>query len=124
MAILVTGVVIDNIRTAPVPFFIKPITRGVAGKVDDAFLTRNYEAHFSYLNSLLETSKGEYICGEKLTAVDILLSFPVIAAGARYGFDKYPKLKAYRENLRNEPGYKKAVEVIEKRTGEEFRESL
>ncbi|QIW96534.1 hypothetical protein AMS68_002052 [Peltaster fructicola] len=124
MAILVMGVLIDGIREAPVPFFVKPLTRGVAGRVDDAFLTRNYENHFTYLNSLLETSEGEYLCGKKLTAVDILMSFPVIAAGARHGYDKYPKLKAYREMIKNESGFKRSVEVIEKRTGEKFQENL
>lgn len=94
----------------------------VAGEVDKAYLLRNYDSHFAFLNNLLETSPdgGEYICGKDLTAADILLSFPVIAAAGRHGFDKYPKLNAYAQKLQKEPVYLRAIEKIEKVTGEKY----
>lgn len=106
------------------PFFVKPITSRVAQGVDDAFLLRNYDNHFTYLNSLLETSSGAYLCGKQLTAADILCSFPIIAASERHGYDKYPALKAYAQRLQQEPGFKKAIVVIEAKTGEKFRHNF
>lgn len=108
------------------PFFIKPLTRTVAGGVDKAFLLRNYATHFSYLEHLLETSPdgGEYLCGKNLSAVDILLSFPLTAAMSRHGFDKYPKLKAYTEKIQQEPGHLRSIKKIEEITGEKYQAAL
>lgn len=112
-----------EIRNAPVPFFIKPITRTIASRVDDAFLTKNYETNFSFLNSQLDSSPddGEYLCGKDLTAADILMSFPLIGAKSKHGLDKYPKLKAYVEKLERSEGYVNSVKKIEDVTGEKYK---
>lgn len=55
------------------------------------------------------------MCGPNLTAADILMSFPLIAAKGRGGLlpkEKYPLLRAYVDRLEEEEGYKKAVEKI------------
>lgn len=69
--LLVTTDAPSGIKDAPVPFFIKPITRGIAGRVDALFLTENFKTHFSFLESQLASSPdgGEYLCGAELTAV-------------------------------------------------------
>lgn len=64
----------------------------------------------------METSpnNGKYLCGDKLTGADILLSFPLIAAKMRIGLtaEKYPLLAAYVDLLEQDPGYIKATEKI------------
>lgn len=109
------------------PFFVKPIPRFIASKVDEGFLFENYKRHFTYLETLLKTAPdgGKYICGAALTNADILLSFPLIAARARMGFkEKYPTLDAYTERISREPGYLKAVKKIEEITGEPFQAQM
>jgi glutathione S-transferase len=111
-----------DIRNSPVPFFIKPVTRGIADKVDSMYLNANYETHFGFLNSQLATSpdNGEYLCGASLTAADILMSFPIIAASGKVDAQKYPKLKAYAAKLEAHPGYVNCVKKIEELTGMPF----
>lgn len=65
---------------------------------------------------------GPYICGKELTAADILLSFPVIAAAGRVlkdkkQRDKFPLIAAYAKRLQEVEGYKKAVAKVEEIEG-------
>jgi glutathione S-transferase len=116
-----------EIKNAPQPFFIKPITRTITGRVDAAFLSANYATHFGFLNEQLATSpdNGEYLCGAQLTAADILLSFPLIVAKSDdMDFSKYPKLNAYIDRLESHPGYLASVKKIEEVTGEKFENNL
>jgi glutathione S-transferase len=110
-----------DIRHSSVPFFIKPITNGVANKIYSGFLDPNFKTHFTFLEGQLKTSpdNGRFICGPRLTGADILLSFPLIAGKRRSGLTKeaYPNLWDYVERLEAEPGYVKAVEKIKEIDG-------
>ncbi|CAK4030091.1 Glutathione S-transferase 1 [Lecanosticta acicola] len=128
MTILLLGLFIDQIKNAPVPFFIKPITRQIAARVESAFLTENFATHFGFLESQIASSPdgGKYLCGKELTAADILMSFPLLAARASDKIDKatYPKLMGYIDTLEAEEGYKKSVAKIEEVTGEKYTTRL
>lgn len=116
MTFMILAMVIMNIKNAPVPFFIKPITKMIASNVFDTFLNPMFATHFKFLEQQLETSPGggKYICGITLSGADIMMSFPLIAGQEQTGLtkEKYPKLAAYIEMLQQEPGYKRAVEKI------------
>lgn len=116
-----------EIRNAPVPFFIRPIPAFVAGQIESQFLTRNLQTHFSFLEDQIRTSPdgGKFLCGQELTAADIMMSFPLIAAAGRDIFDKgeYPELTAYINRLQDTEGYKKAAAKIEEVEGT-FKASL
>jgi len=75
------------IKSSSVPFFIKPITNGVADRIISMFLKPNFATHYKFLESQLETSPdgGDYLCGKDLTAADILMSFPLEAGKSRSG---------------------------------------
>ncbi|KAI9932304.1 hypothetical protein ASPWEDRAFT_39814 [Aspergillus wentii DTO 134E9] len=120
MPLLVMQLVMQSIRDAPIPFFLKPITHIVASKVEQAFLNRNHAAHFAFLEDQLKTAPngGKYLCGKDLTAADILMSFPVIAATLRLvDANKFPKLAAYSETLQGHEAYKRAVAKVEQVDG-------
>jgi len=122
MSLLTVAMFMSNIRDSPVPFFIKPVTRGIADKVDNVYLNENFATHFGFLESQLASSpdNGEYLCGASLTAADILMSFPIIAASGKVDAEKFPKLKAYAAKLEAHPGYGGCVKKIEELTGMPF----
>ncbi|TVY35844.1 Glutathione S-transferase, partial [Lachnellula occidentalis] len=124
MIIMMLYLVATNIKNSPVPFFIKPITTRVGDKILTSFVEPNCVTHFSFLESQLQTSGGQYLCGKHLTGADILISFPLIAGkGSAYTKEKYPLVWAYTERLEKEKGYVKAVEKIVELEGE-FSASL
>lgn len=97
------------------PFFLKPIPRLVASKVEDLFVLPNVTKNFKFLEERLNTAPdgGPFLCGKQLTAADIMMSFPVIAASGRVPLkEEYPKLQEYVDRLQQEEGYKKAVEKV------------
>lgn len=119
MPYLVMTLVNDTVRNSP-PFFLRPITGAVASQVEAAYLTRNVEGNFAFLEDQLKMAPegGPFLCGKELTAADILISFPVIAAKCRALKDKkqqdrFPLLWAYANRLEGIDGYKKAVSKIE-----------
>lgn len=111
-----------EIKAAPgAPFFVKPITNRISKQLFDSFIGPNVKTHFEFLEGNLRTavaseSGKRYLCGPNLTAADILMSFPLIAAkGGRAGaIDKatYPLLVEYIATLEGEAGYKKSIDKI------------
>ena len=112
-----------EIKTAPVPFFIKPITRGIAGRVENMFLIENFKTHFGFLESQLKSSPdgGKYLCGKDITAADILMSFPLIAGKGKVDAKAYPTLTAYRKMLEQNEVYLKSIKKVEEVSGEPFK---
>ncbi|GAB7366892.1 hypothetical protein MBLNU230_g1253t2 [Neophaeotheca triangularis] len=124
MSLMLISVFIDQIAASPVPFFIKPVTRGIADKVYNLYLTDNFAAHFAFLNGQLETSPqgGEYLCGKELTAADIMLSFPLMASVKRGKIEEgaNAKLRAYVKKLEEDETHVKSVKEVEEKTGEKY----
>lgn len=94
-----------------VPFFLKPVVNLLAAKVEEAFLRPNFETHFDFLEKELEGRT--YLCSEKLTGADIILSYPLFISQGRipvYTKERYPNLYAYCDRLRENTTLKKAEE--------------
>ncbi|KAJ7935240.1 glutathione S-transferase-like protein [Mycena leptocephala] len=119
MSLMLVSLVSNNIKGAPVPFFIRPVTSQISGKIQKSFLEPNFVTHFAFLEEQLASSPngGPYLCGDKLTGADIMMSFPVILVTSGTG-DQFPKLFAYAEALKGLGSYKSAVEKIVALEGE------
>jgi glutathione S-transferase len=107
---------VPDIRNAPVPFFIRPITNSIATRIQTSYLTNQFELHYQFIEDQLATSPdgGDYLCGKEITGADILMSFPLEAGNSRSGVkqEKFPKVFAYVEKLHEREAYKRATEKI------------
>ncbi|KAI9701127.1 MAG: hypothetical protein M1836_001796 [Candelina mexicana] len=116
MSLLLMAVLVRGIRGSPVPFFIKPITGMIAGRIETMYLNQSFQTHFEFLESQMASSPngGDYLCGTELTGADILMSFPLESAQGLAGLtaDKYPKLCAYLVKIHERDAYKRAVQKI------------
>jgi glutathione S-transferase len=111
-----------------VPFFIRPLTGMVANRIFSSFIFPNTRRNLSLLETHLSESSGGYLCGSTLSAADILMSFPLIAANDKFdGFGEwkdggwrkeFPKVADYVTRLEAEEGYKKSVEKIKEIDGD------
>ncbi|KAJ6491731.1 glutathione S-transferase-like protein [Mycena vitilis] len=128
MSLLLVSLVANNIKTAPVPFFIRPVTSQISGKISKGYLDPNFATHFEFLEQQLASAPngGPYLCGDKLTGADMLMSFPVIIVTSGMGDrgpagmnkETFPKLFAYAEELQKSDSYKRAVDKIVALEGE------
>lgn len=109
MPLMLMSLIVRRIETAPMPFFVKPIAKGIAAKIRGGYLDHNVNRNIDFLESSLEQST--WFCGDAMTAADIQMSFPVEAAAVRTKFDgTYPRLAAFLERIQARPGYQRALE--------------
>ncbi|KAJ7188826.1 glutathione S-transferase [Mycena filopes] len=127
MSLLLLSLVSNNIKSAPVPFFIRPVTSQISGKINKGYLDPNFATHFAFLEEQLASSPdgGPYLCGAKLSGADMMMSFPVVAVTsnldrgpANMTKETFPKLFAYAETLKKSESYKRAVDKIVALNGE------
>jgi glutathione S-transferase len=106
---LLLRLVFDRVENAPMPFFIRPVARGIARQATTAFIGPQIKLHLDYIEG--ELAKSAWFAGNEFTAADIQMSFPLEAAAARAGLDaSRPKSMAFLERIHARPAYKKALE--------------
>ena len=109
MSPLLMKLVFDRLESAPMPFFIRPIARGIARRVKQTFVNPRISEHLAYLESSLQDSP--WFAGAQFSAADIQLSFVLEAAQARGGLDqRYPKLTDFLQRIHARPAYARALE--------------
>jgi glutathione S-transferase len=105
---LLMKLVFDRIETERMPFFVKPIARGIAAKVKSMFIMPNIENNLQFLEA--ELGKSDWFAGPLFTAADVQISFVLEAAAQRGGLDaRYPKLQAWLARIHARPAYQQAL---------------
>ena len=106
---LLLKLVFDKIEKSPMPFFVKPIAKAIAGKVKSSFITPQINTHLDYMEA--ELGKSSWFAGDEFSGADVQLSFPLEAAAARGGLNaSRPRLMAFLQRIHARPAYKKAIE--------------
>ena len=110
MPLMLIALMLNRIENAPVPFFVKPITKSIAAKAMDAYAGPNIKLNLQYLEARLQESV--WFCGDEMTGADIMLSFPIEAAATRTNLPiDYPALMAFHQRIRTLPAYQRAIEI-------------
>ena len=105
---LVMKLVFNRIEHAPMPFFARPVARGIAQKVKREFIEPNLARIVDHVERALGATG--WFAGPGFTAADIQMSFPVEAAAARAGAQSRPNIAAFLERIHARPAYQRAVE--------------
>ena len=106
--VLLVGLIANGIRKAPVPFFVKPVVKTIAEKIDAAYTTRELDKQLSFIESHL--TAHEYFAGESFTAADVQMSYPidVLALQGALGV-RYPNTLGWLDRMKARPAYQAAV---------------
>lgn len=107
MTPLIVQLVAGRVRSAPVPFPLKPVTKSIASKIEAGYSGPEIANHLAFLDG--ELRDRELICGEAFGVADVQMSYPIEAALAR-GRGEAPNVRRYLERLRARPAYQRAVE--------------
>jgi glutathione S-transferase len=109
MSPLLLKLIFERVKVSPMPFFAKPIARGIANKVLAAMVDPNLTRQLDFMEA--ELGKSEWFAGDEFSAADIQMSFPVEASAQRAGLNaSRPKLMAFLKRIHARPAYKKALE--------------
>jgi len=106
---LLLKLIFDKIKTSPMPFFIRPIAKGIANKVLGDYVLPNVTNNMKFIE--MHLGQNEWFAGNKMTGADIQMSFPLEAALTRMDSKDVPNIKAYVDKIHALDGYKKAIEV-------------
>ena len=106
---LLLRLLFGRIKSAPMPFFARPIARRIADQALATFVAPNLERNLDFMEA--ELAKSDWFAGPRFTAADVQMSFPLEAARARGGLDeKRPRLMAWLERIHARPAYQRALE--------------
>jgi len=107
---LLLKLVFSRLPKSPAPFFVKPVLRGIAGKVQRVFIDPQLKTHLDYLEG--ELARTPWFGGEQFGAADIQMSFPLEAASSRAGLSAaaYPQLWDFLGRIHARPAYRRALE--------------
>ena len=108
MTPLLLKLVFDRIESAPMPFFVKPIAKGISAKVKSSFIEPQLKQHLDYLEG--ELGQSGWFAGDAFSGTDVQLSFVLEAAAARGGLDaSRPKLMDFLKRIHARPAYQRAL---------------
>lgn len=110
MPYLLMKLVFEKVKQAPVPFFVKPVVKGIAAKVDRTFLMPNITRQLAFIETELTTQP--WFAGDEFSAADIQMSYPVEAAALRVGLGStHPRIVDWLARIHARPAYQKALQA-------------
>ena len=107
---LLVALIFAKVRSAKVPFFVKPILKGIAAQVHKAYIDPNVTSLLAFMEA--ELAQREWFAGDEFSAADVQMSYPLEAAAAgRAGFtaQSHPKLHAWLLRCQARPAYQRAL---------------
>jgi glutathione S-transferase len=109
MPYLLLKLIFRRIRSAPLPFFLKPIARKIADTVSGDFVDPNLGRHAKFLGEHLD--KHKFFAGDELTAADVQMSFPIEALVHRAkDMLLSSSLEDWVHKIHARPAFKRALE--------------
>jgi glutathione S-transferase len=105
---LLLSLIFRKMPDAPMPFFVRPVVRGIAAKVQSGFVQPELERHLDYMEA--ELGDSDWFAGSEFSAADIQMSFPLEAAAAAGLLgEARPRLAAFVERIASRPAYQRAL---------------
>jgi glutathione S-transferase len=101
--------VFDRLEKSPMPFFVRPVARALAGRVKKGFIEPNLQRQLEFMEG--ELARSAWFAGDEFSAADVQMSFPLEAAAVRGGLGaKQPRLMAFLGRIRAREAYRRALE--------------
>jgi glutathione S-transferase len=108
MTPLLLKLIFSRLPKGPMPFFIRPVVKGVASRAQETYIDPQIKAHTDYWES--ELGKSQWFAGDEFTAADIQMSFPTEGAAARGGGQMGERTRAFLGRIHGRPAYQRALQ--------------
>ena len=107
MPLLVLKLVAERIRTSPVPFFVRPVTRTISKRLSTSFVDPQLNRHLDHVER--EMSGRSWFAGDSFSVADIQMSYPIEAADFRGVLGSRAQLGRFLTTIRARPAYQRAL---------------
>jgi glutathione S-transferase len=102
--------VFDRLRSPKMPFFAKPIAKGVAGDVLNNFVRPNIERQLTFVDA--ELFERRWFWRARVQRGRVQMSVPLEAAAPRGGLDtRYPRPPDWLARIHPRPGCLRALQA-------------
>lgn len=105
MTPLILALVFARLPRQPMPFFVKPVVKGLCAKVMASYVRPQLQTHFRFVEQWLAKSDG--FAGEAFSAADIQMSYPLMAAMERGGIE-LPRVRDFVARMKARPAWQRA----------------
>lgn len=105
MTPLILALVFARLPSQPMPFFVKPIVKGLSAKVIASYVRPQLQTHFRFIEQQL--AKSDWFAGDAFTAADIQMSYPLMAATERSGLE-LPRVRDFVARVKARPAWQRA----------------
>jgi glutathione S-transferase len=102
---LLVQLLVDRVRSAPMPLLVKPIARRIAQEIERNYSAPAIERHFGFVEQTL--SQRPFFAGGEFSGADIQMFYPVEAALWRGG-GQWPHLRQWQERVKQRGAYRRA----------------
>lgn len=108
MPFLVMSLIFDKVKTAPMPFFIRPIAKAIANQVLSSYITPNVMTHLAMLDQHLQDKT--WFVGEVLSGADFMMIFPLEALMQKPELAQaHPHIQRYVAHIHERSAYQQAL---------------
>jgi glutathione S-transferase len=109
MPYLLLKLIFGKIKSAKLPFFVKPIAKKIAGKVSADFIDPNLTRHVKFIGDHLE--KHAWFAGDDISIADFQMLFAIEGILSRAkDFTLSPKLGQWVAKCQARPAFKRALD--------------
>jgi glutathione S-transferase len=102
---LLVQLLVERVRSAPMPFLVKPVARRIADEIERNYSGPAIERHFGFVERTL--SQRAHFAGEEFSAADIQMFYPVEAA-LSLGAARWPRIRDWRKRVTERAAYQRA----------------
>lgn len=100
---LLVQLLVERVRSAPMPVLVKPIARRIAHEIERSYSGPAIDLHFGFVERVL--GERSWFAGEEFSAADIQMFYPVEAA-LRRSTGNWPCLSDWRKRVTAREAYR------------------
>jgi glutathione S-transferase len=102
---LLMALLFDKVKESPMPFFVKPIAKGISAKVMGDFVQPEIDSLLAFIETHL--AGKEWFVGDTLTGADFQMSFPLeaLVAKGKISDATCPNICAFVKRCQSRPAY-------------------
>ncbi len=108
MSPLLLKLVFDRLPKSDMPFFIRPIVKGLAKKVNSTYIDKQIGLHVNHINEFM--SERTWFAGQSFSGADVQMSYPLMAAAGRSDLSKHSNITEFIARIRDRRAFRKAIE--------------
>ena len=106
---LLVKLITDRVKEAKLPFFVKPVAKGIADKISSNFTLPEIQRLLEFIDA--ELAGVDWFAGDRFSGADVQMSYPLEAGYARGSVSgAFPNIVAWIERIRARPAYGRALE--------------